>query len=158
MLRLGTASGAILGLQSTVALALHNPYALHRHGPSGVLAVLSAGDRAATAGGVQLLVEAADGSVAAGAWVATPVGADPARAVDLGSTLLGVLCYSHDHVYVVDLAAMLTTRAAAPVTVAAWRLGASGFDVVSTAAAAMGPPRRSTAALHDVVPLGDGAL
>ena len=66
MLSLTQASGALGSLLHTIPVALANPYALHRHAESGVLLLLCSGDRAAKAGGVQVVDESIEGGISTG--------------------------------------------------------------------------------------------
>jgi hypothetical protein len=57
---------ALLSLVQQLPVPLPNAATIHRHGPSGKLFIACAGDRDARAGGVQLLYEDTDGTIALG--------------------------------------------------------------------------------------------
>lgn len=142
VLTLNTATGAIVGEEQQLALPLVNPSALHRHGTTGSLVVAFAGDRDAQAGGVQRLVEDDDGKLQLGPLVELPLRADATRVLDLDETRVAVMCFSHDHLFVID-----TATNASHLTSNTWRFDGSQLQPV--APTALGT--RTAAALHDIV-------
>jgi hypothetical protein len=77
-----------------------------------------------------------------------PIKADVTRIIDLDPARIGLLCFSHDHLFVMDVSL---------ISLATFRLDArtaSVYRVSTEGSSAM--PTRSNAALHDMLPLGNG--